>query len=212
MKRILCGPYKDIADLDDALATYKSLAFNVMEGKDELSCSYFNKRNQTNRLDHSIRQYCMKPECSMVDKEKIYKTMEELIQLGFDRALYMLLDMAIQENLPNTVCGKFRWKNFQEMMNEEWFKNLIDTDYSGDIYPDRNTPNYEQELEAFSKQLHVSTTLYHYLNIYNSPLLDEIAHYCIFIKKDLHIATLRASQYMRSGKHKEAFKFSPYSI
>ena len=37
-------------------------------------------------------------------------------------------------------------------------------------------------------------------------MLDEIAHYRIFFKKDLRIATLRASQYMRSGKHKEAFK------
>lgn len=206
MKRILCSPYEDIADLDDALAKYNSHALKVMGEKDDLSCSYFEKSNQTNRLGHSIRQHCMKPECSMADKEKIYKTMEELILLGFDRALYMLLDIAIQESLPNTVCGKFKGKNLQEMMNDEWFSNLINTDYSGDISPDRNTPNYEQESETFSKQLHVSTTLYYYLEMYNSPLLDEIAHYRIFIKKDLHIATLRASQYMRSGKHKEAFK------
>lgn len=206
MKRILDTPYEDIADLDDALAKYKSHALNVMGEKDDTSCSYFAKSNQTNRLGHLIRQHCMKPECSMADKEKIYKTMEELILLGFDRALYMLLDIAIQESLPNTVCGKFKGKNLQEMMNDEWFSNLISTDYSGDNSPDRNTPNYEQESETFSTQLHVSTALYYYLEIYSSPLLDEIAHYRIFIKKDLHIATLRASQYMRSGKHKEAFK------
>ena len=91
-------------------------------------------------------------------------------------------------------------------MNYRWLKNLIDTDYLGDISPDRNTPNYKHESENFNKQLHVSTKLYHHLDIYNSPLLDEIAHYRIFIKKDLYIATLRASQYMRSRKHKEAFK------
>lgn len=87
----------------------------------------------------------MKPECSMADKEKVYKTMEELIQLGFDRASYILLDIAIQESLPNAVCGKFKGKSFQEMMNCGWFKNLIDTDYSGDIPPAPNTPNYKQE-------------------------------------------------------------------
>lgn len=148
----------------------------------------------------------MKPECSMADKEKIYKAMKELIQLGFDRASDILLDIAIQENLHNSVCGKFKGKSFQEMMNYGWFKNLIDTDYSGDICPDRNTPNYKQESYNFSKQLYASNTLYHYISTYHSPLLDEIAHYRISFKKDLRIATLRASQYMRSGKHKEAFK------
>ena len=92
MKRILCSPYEDIADLDEALAKYKSHASNVMDEKDDLSCSYFAKSNQTKRLGHSIRQHCMKPECSMADKEKVYKNMEELIQLGFDRASYILLD------------------------------------------------------------------------------------------------------------------------
>lgn len=133
MKRVLCRPYEEITDIDDALAKYKSHASNVMDEKDDLSCSYFAKSNQTNRLGHSIRQHCMKPECSMADKEKVYKTMEELIQLGFDRASYILLDIAIQESLPNAVCGKFKGKSFQEMMNYGWFKNLIDTDYSGDI-------------------------------------------------------------------------------
>lgn len=206
MKRILCTPYEDITDLDDALAKYKDHAMNVMGEKDDLSCSYFAKSNQTNRLGHSIRQHCMKLECSMADKEKIYKAMEELIQLGFDRASDILLDIAIQESLPNAVCGKFRGKSFQEMMNYEWFKNLIDTDYSSDIRPDRDTPNYKQEAETFSKQLYISTMFYYYLNTYNSPMLDEISHYRIFFKKDLRIATLRASQYMRSGKHKEAFE------
>lgn len=206
MKRILSTPYEDIADLDEALTRYKSHALNVMGEKDDTSCSYFAKSNQTNRLGHSIRQHCMKPECSMADKEKIYKAMKELIQLGFDRASDILLDIAIQENLHNSVCGKFKGKSFQEMMNYGWFKNLIDTDYSGDICPDRNTPNYKQESYNFSKQLYASNTLYHYISTYHSPLLDEIAHYRIFFKKDLRIATLRASQYMRSGKHKEAFK------
>ena len=206
MKRILSTPYEDIADLDEALTRYKSHALNVMGEKDDTSCSYFAKSNQTNRLGHSIRQHCMKPECSMADKEKIYKAMKELIQLGFDRASDILLDIAIQENLHNSVCGKFKGKRFQEMMNYGWFKNLIDTDYSGDICPDRNTPNYKQESYNFSKQLYASNTLYHYISTYHSPLLDEIAHYRIFFKKDLRIATLRASQYMRSGKHKEAFK------
>ena len=206
MKRILSTPYEYIADLDEALTRYKSHALNVMGEKDDTSCSYFAKSNQTNRLGHSIRQHCMKPECSMADKEKIYKAMKELIQLGFDRASDILLDIAIQENLHNSVCGKFKGKSFQEMMNYGWFKNLIDTDYSGDICPDRNTPNYKQESYNFSKQLYASNTLYHYISTYHSPLLDEIAHYRIFFKKDLRIATLRASQYMRSGKHKEAFK------
>ena len=206
MKRILSTPYEDIADLDEALTRYKSHALNVMGEKDDTSCSYFAKSNQTNRLGHSIRQHCMKPECSMADKEKIYKAMKELIHLGFDRASDILLDIAIQENLHNSVCGKFKGKSFQEMMNYGWFKNLIDTDYSGDICPDRNTPNYKQESYNFSKQLYASNTLYHYISTYHSPLLDEIAHYRIFFKKDLRIATLRASQYMRSGKHKEAFK------
>mgnify|MGYP000920684116 CR=1 FL=1 len=206
MKRILCSPYEDIADLDEALARYKTHALNVMDEIDDWSCSYFAQSNQTNRLGHSIRQHCMKPECSMADKEKIYKAMKELIQLGFDRASDILLDIAIQESLPNSVCGKFKGKSFQEMMNYGWFKNLIDTDYSGDIHPDRNTPNYKQESYNFRKQLYASTTLYHYISTYHSPLLDEIAHYRIFLKKDLRIATLRASQYMRSGKHKEAFK------
>lgn len=206
MKRILSTPYEDIADLDEALTRYKSHALNVMGEKDDTSCSYFAKSNQTNRLGHSIRQHCMKPECSMADKEKIYKAMKELIQLGFDRASDILLDIAIQENLHNSVCGKFKGKSFQEMMNYGWFKNLIDTDYSGDICPDCNTPNYKQESYNFSKQLYASNTLYHYISTYHSPLLDEIAHYRIFFKKDLRIATLRASQYMRSGKHKEAFK------
>lgn len=206
MKRVLCRPYEEITDIDDALAKYKSHASNVMDEKDDLSCSYFAKSNQTNRLGRSIRQHCMKPECSMADKEKVYKTMEKLIQLGFDRASYILLDIAIQESLPNAVCGKFKGKSFQEMMNYGWFKNLIDTDYSGDIPPAPNTPNYKQESYNFSKQLYASTTLYHYISTYHSPLLDEIAHYRIFFKKDLRIATLRASQYMRSGKHKEAFK------
>lgn len=206
MKRILSTPYEDIADLDEALTRYKSHALNVMGEKDDTSCSYFAKSNQTNRLGHSIRQHCMKPECSMADKEKIYKAMKELIQLGFDRASDILLDIAIQENLHNSVCGKFKGKSFQEMMNYGWFKNLIDTDYSGDICPDRNTPNYKQKSYNFSKQLYASNTLYHYISTYHSPLLDEIAHYRIFFKKDLRIATLRASQYMRSGKHKEAFK------
>ena len=206
MKRILSTPYEDIADLDEALTRYKSHALNVMGEKDDTSCSYFAKSNQTNRLGHSIRQHCMKPECSMADKEKISKAMKELIHLGFDRASDILLDIAIQENLHNSVCGKFKGKSFQEMMNYGWFKNLIDTDYSGDICPDRNTPNYKQESYNFSKQLYASNTLYHYISTYHSPLLDEIAHYRIFFKKDLRIATLRASQYMRSGKHKEAFK------
>ena len=92
MKRILSTPYEYIADLDEALTRYKSHALNVMGEKDDTSCSYFAKSNQTNRLGHSIRQHCMKPECSMADKEKVYKTMEELIQLGFDRASYILLD------------------------------------------------------------------------------------------------------------------------
>ena len=207
MKRILCSPYEDIADLDEALAKYKSHASNVMDEKDDWLCSsYLAKSNQTNRLGRSIRQHCMKPECSMADKEKVYKTMEELIQLGFDRASYILLDIAIQESLPNAVCGKFKGKSFQEMMNYGWFKNLIDTDYSGDIPPAPNTPNYKQESYNFDKQLHASTTLCHYLSTYHSPLLDEISHYRIFFKKDLRIAALRASQYMSSGKHKEAFK------
>lgn len=206
MKRVLCRPYEEITDIDDALAKYKSHASNVMDEKDDLSCSYFAKSNQTNRLGHSIRQHCMKPECSMADKEKVYKTMEELIQLGFDRASYILLDIAIQESLPNAVCGKFKGKSFQEMMNYGWFKNLIDTDYSGDIPPAPNTPNYKQESYNFDKQRCASTTLYHYLSTYHSPLLDEISHYRIFFKKDLRIAVLRASQYMSSGKHKEAFK------
>lgn len=207
MKRILCSPYEDIADLDEALAKYKSHASNVMDEKDDWLCSsYLAKSNQTNRLGRSIRQHCMKPECNMADKEKVYKTMEELIQLGFDRASYILLDIAIQESLPNAVCGKFKGKSFQEMMNCGWFKNLIDTDYSGDIPPAPNTPNYKQESYNFDKQLHASTTLCHYLSTYHSPLLDEISHYRIFFKKDLRIAALRASQYMRSGKHKEAFK------
>lgn len=206
MKRILCSPYEDIADLDEALARYKTHALNVMDEKDDWSCSYLAKSNRTNRLGHSIRQHCMKPECSMADKEKIYKAMEELIQLGFDRASDILLDIAIQESLPNAVCGKFKGKSFQEMMNYGWFKNLIDTDYSGKIRPDRGTPNYKQESETLSKQLYISTMFYYHLSIYNSPLLDDIAHYRIFTKKDINIATLRASQYMRSGKHKEAFK------
>lgn len=206
MKRILSSPYEDIADLDEALTRYKSHALNVMGEKDDTSCSYFAKSNQTNRLGHSIRQHCMKPECSMADKEKVYKTMEELIQLGFDRASYILLDIAIQESLPNAVCGKFKGKSFQEMMNYGWFKNLIDTDYSGDIPPAPNTPNYKQESYNFDKQRCASTTLYHYFSTYHSPLLDEISHYRIFFKKDLRIAALRASQYMSSGKHKEAFK------
>lgn len=92
------------------------------------------------------------------------------------------------------------------MMNYGWFKNLIDTDYSGDIPPAPNTPNYKQESYNFDKQRCASTTLYHYLSTYHSPLLDEISHYRIFFKKDLRIAALRASQYMSSGKHKEAFK------
>mgnify|MGYP004493004219 FL=1 len=95
MKRILCSPYEDIADLDEALAKYKSHASNVMDEKDDWLCSsYLAKSNQTNRLGRSIRQHCMKPECSMADKEKVYKTMEELIQLGFDRASYILLDIS----------------------------------------------------------------------------------------------------------------------
>ena len=167
MKRVLCRPYEEITDIDDALAKYKSHASNVMDEKDDLSCSYFAKSNQTNRLGHSISQHCMKPECSMADKEKVYKTMEELIQLGFDRASYILLDIAIQESLPNAVCGKFKGKSFQEMMNCGWFKNLIDTDYSGDIPPAPNTPNYKQESYNFDKQLHASTTLCHYLSTYH---------------------------------------------
>ncbi|WP_373729194.1 hypothetical protein, partial [Bacteroides heparinolyticus] len=134
-----------------------SLALNVMGEKDDTSCSYFAKSNQTNRLGHSIRQHSMKPECSTADKEEIYKTMEELVKVGFDSASDILLGMAIQESIPNAVCGKFKGKSFQEMMNYEWFKNLIDTDYSGDIHPDHDTPNYKQESETFSKQLYVPT-------------------------------------------------------
>ena len=207
MKKILCSPYEEITDIDDALAKYKSHASDVMDEKDDLSCSYFAKSNQTNRLGRSIRQHCMKPECSMADKEKVCKTMEELNQLGFDRASGILLDIAIQESLPNAVCGKFKGKSFQEMMNYGWFKNLIDTDYPAGIRPYRYyTPNYKQESYNFEKQLYASTTLCRYLSTYHSPLLDEISHYRIFFKKDLRIADLRASQYMRSGKHKEAFK------
>lgn len=55
-KRILCSPYEEIADLDETLGRYKSHALNIMGEKDDLSCSYFEKSNQTNRLGHSITE------------------------------------------------------------------------------------------------------------------------------------------------------------
>ena len=212
-KRILCSPYEEIADLDETLGRYKSHALNVMGEKDDLSSSYFEKSNQTNRLGHSITRHCMESECSMVDKQKIYKVMEELAKVGFGRASDILLEIAIKECLPNAVCGKFKGKSFQEIMNYEWFKNLMGTVFSSDIRPDRDTPNYKQESETFASNCILVLCSITILNIYKSPLLDEIAHYRIFFKKDVHIATLCSSQYMRSGKYKEDFKiFSLFNI
>ena len=39
MKRVLCRPYEEITDIDDALAKYKSHASNVMDEKDDQRAS-----------------------------------------------------------------------------------------------------------------------------------------------------------------------------
>lgn len=204
-------PAESISNLDDTLTQYKELSLEVIreERKDmykwgDLGCT--EKSNRVNRLGKSIVRYSIQQECNIEDKEKICDVMEELVGLGSDRAAGILFDIAIKEHLPDAICGKFKEMSFLEMMNYECFKNLIDTDYFGDIPPNQDTPNYEQELKSFRQQLYVSQTLYRYLSVYNSPLLDEIAHYRIFFKKDLRIATLRASQHMRHGEYKDAFK------